>query len=120
MNNVTQQQIKRAFCFVDNFERYGAHKSIAIIDNAQSDYDITIAIPTYKRPALLAEAIDSAINQIDVPANIKYEIFVVDNDPQRESETESLLRNKYSLIKDFSYYKNEKKSSRVWQLESLF
>ena len=44
--------------------------------------DITVAIPTYKRPKYLRQAIDSAINQID--SGVSYEVIVVNNDPQTD------------------------------------
>ena len=56
---------------------------------------ITIAIPTYKRPKYLKQAIDSAVNQKNV--NINYDIIVVNNDPET----------------DMSYIENQYKSSAV-------
>lgn len=50
---------------------------------------IEIVIPTYKRPTLLLEALDSAINQ-DV--DFKYLITIIDNDP--DSSNENLLNKK--------------------------
>lgn len=43
---------------------------------------ITIAIPTYKRPKYLRQAIESAINQID--PGLSYNIIVVNNDPETD------------------------------------
>lgn len=62
---------------------------------------ISIAIPTYKRPLLLKEAIESALNQKDF---LDYEVIVVDNNPDSVIEEE--------IIKSFNnpklfYYKNE-------------
>ena len=63
---------------------------------------ITIVIPTYKRPQLLAMALASAENQTVPPE--EYRILVVDNDPQPNTETEKLVKNEgYSNVK---YYKN--------------
>lgn len=67
---------------------------------------ITIAIPTYKRHQLLREAIDSAINQTNIPC--EYEIIVVDNEVEFESgvysETEEIVKryNDERLL----YYRN--------------
>ncbi|WP_320046299.1 glycosyltransferase family 2 protein [uncultured Ilyobacter sp.] len=63
---------------------------------------LTIAIPTYKRPLLLKEALDSALNQIDY---IDYEVIVVDNDSDSDTETEKLIKS-YNNPK-LLYYKNE-------------
>lgn len=46
---------------------------------------VSIMIPTYKRPELLKEAIESALNQ---KTNIRYEVVVVDNDNDQEIATE--------------------------------
>jgi glycosyltransferase involved in cell wall biosynthesis len=69
-----------------------------------ADAEITICIPTYKRPVLLKDAITSAINQ---NTNIPYKIIVVDNDPDFEN------KEVLNLIKSFNktniaYYKNKK------------
>ncbi|HTZ35757.1 MAG TPA: glycosyltransferase family 2 protein [Stellaceae bacterium] len=47
--------------------------------------EISIVIPSYRRPADLARAIDSALAQQDIP--VAYEIVVIDNDPERSGET---------------------------------
>ncbi len=62
---------------------------------------ISIVIPTYKRPQLLKEAIESALNQKNFS---DYEVIVVDNNPDSVKEEE--------IIKSFNnsklfYYKNE-------------
>lgn len=63
----------------------------------------TIAIPTYSRPVLLCEAIDSALNQ---PVDIEFEVLVVDDNPKRGNETEIVLK-KYESTKNVAYYKNQ-------------
>jgi glycosyltransferase involved in cell wall biosynthesis len=50
-----------------------------IHDNAPESPTLTIAIPTFRRPALLAESIRSAASQY---LNREFEILVVDNDPE--------------------------------------
>lgn len=50
---------------------------------------ITIAIPTFQRPSLLREALDSALAQKSPICD--YEVIVVDNDPDPESETGRLM-----------------------------
>lgn len=62
---------------------------------------ITIAIPTYKRPHLLKEALDSVFSQNDM---FGFDVIVVDNNPERGCETEKLMKS-YDKGK-LSYYKN--------------
>lgn len=90
------------FQIMDNFSENTAIVSIPII-KARLDYipKVTIAIPTYKRSKLLKEALDSALHQIE---HSDFEVIVVDNNPNRDCETERLL-NTYSDQR-LSYYKN--------------
>ena len=86
----------------DNFSKIKEVSSIAIIESKLNcEIRITIAIPTFKRADLLKEAIESAIDQIDYT---NYEIIVVDNNPERLCETETLLMS-YDEPR-LSYYKN--------------
>lgn len=62
----------------------------------------TIAIPTYKRIDLLPYAINSALNQ---EGEVPYTIIIVDNNPEREDETEQFM-SEYSNHPMISYYKN--------------
>lgn len=90
------------FKIVDNFAKNAEIPSIPIIEAAMDFVPkVTIAIPTYKRPELLKLALDSALNQIDYS---DFEIIIVDNDPDRDCETERLL-NTYS-DKRLRYFKN--------------
>ena len=95
------------FKYENNFKKFTHIKSKLVFGDL--DYNenpmVTIAIPTYKRPDLLKQAIDSAINQNDFA---DYEIIVVDNDSDSiiyESETEKLIKS-YGDPK-ILYYKNE-------------
>lgn len=90
------------FHFTNNFADIADVVSICLI-RAKIDYipKITIAIPTFKRPNLLKDAIDSVIAQINY-AN--YDIIIVDNDPERGCPTEKLIHS-YDHPK-LSYYKN--------------
>ncbi len=90
------------FEIVDNFAKTKNIESICIVE-AKLDFTpkITIAIPTFKRADLLKEAIDSALNQID---NSDYDVIVVDNNPERDCETEKLMRS-YKNPR-LGYYKN--------------
>lgn len=88
----------------NNFEKTKQITSISVFE-AKLNFTpkITIAIPTYKRAGFLKEAVDSAINQIGYD---EYEIIVLDNNPERDCETEQLMVS-YNNPR-ISYYKNEK------------
>lgn len=91
------------FQYVDNFAKIKHISSIEIICKRSNLIpQITIAIPTYKRSALLKDALDSALNQTFEEF---YEVIVVDNNPERNDETEKLLAKYTSPL--LSYYKNE-------------
>lgn len=92
------------FKLIDNFAKTVHIPSISIFE-AKLDFvpKVTIVIPTYKRPELLKEAIESALNQEDFK---DYDVIVVDNNPERGCETEKLMIS-YNNPK-LSYYKNIK------------
>jgi glycosyltransferase involved in cell wall biosynthesis len=90
------------FKIVDNFAKTAHYRSIPIIKTTLDFVPkITIAIPTYKRPELLKLALDSALNQTDYS---DFEVVIVDNDPERDCETERLLKT--YTDKRLCYYKN--------------
>ena len=76
----------------------------------------TIAIPTYKRANLLKEAIDSCLAQQTV---VPFVIMVVDNNPERECETERLLQE-YEAIPHLFYYKNTQNVGMTGNWNKLF
>ena len=65
---------------------------------------ITVCIPTYRRPQLLAQALQSALEQTAPPE--AYDILVVDNDPAANTETERMM-GKMRDIPNLRYVKNE-------------
>lgn len=90
------------FRIEDDFVKTKEISSIPIIESILDFIPkVTIAIPTYKRPELLSESLNSALNQ---SCYTDYEVIVVDNNPEKGCETEQLLRS-YS-DKRLSYYKN--------------
>jgi glycosyltransferase involved in cell wall biosynthesis len=89
-------------CMGDNLDRFKNVPSICIMEGVcDNDVKYTIAIPTYKRSVLLKETIDSCLNQKGFD---KYNIIVVDNNPERDDETEIMMRNYKNTI--VSYFKN--------------
>lgn len=65
---------------------------------------LTIAIPTYKRPKYLRQAIDSAVNQ--VASGIDYNIIVVNNDP--ETDMTEVQKAYEGAPVNIRFYTNEK------------
>lgn len=63
---------------------------------------ITIAIPTYNRPKFLRQAIESAINQINV--SVPYEIVIVNNNP--DADMSELVTYYESTSIDVRFYNN--------------
>lgn len=104
------------FKISDNFAKTAKVRSVQII---QSDLGftpkVTIAIPTYKRADLLKETIDSAINQVGYD---DYDIIVVDNDQERNCETEKLMLSFNN--KRISYYKNSENIGMAGNWNRLF
>jgi hypothetical protein len=63
----------------DGFIKFKQIQTDLVWGNNNGDHPlITIAIPTYKRPLLLQEAVKSALSQI---TNVPFEVIVIDNDP---------------------------------------
>jgi len=91
------------FEYKDNFIQYSDIKSKMILGNPNRKNRLfTIAIPTYKRPELLENALISALNQVETD---DCEIVIVDNDC-RSSATEKIVEK--NLNENVYYFKNEK------------
>lgn len=74
-------------------------------DFADQEIQLCISIPTYHRADLLQDALESALSQ---NTHIRFEIIVVDNDCENNSDTVKLMEKyteKYSFI---SYYQNSR------------
>lgn len=84
----------------DHFQQFSSVKS-HLISGSPSHKRVSIVIPTYKRAHLLREALESCLNQSDDD----YNIIISDNVPDRNDETELLIRemNEPKIV----YYKNE-------------
>lgn len=91
------------FAIYDNFNTYSKVKSLLIKKSEVDAPDITIFIPTYKRSLTLRETLDSILNQ---KSDFKYEILLLDNNPERGDETEQLVKSCYYDVPQLSYYKN--------------
>lgn len=89
----------------NNFEKYAHVESKLIIDTCLDlKPHVSIMIPTYKRPHLLKEAIDSAVGQ---KTDVIFEVVIVDNDADAEfSEELKELVGSYKSA-NIRYYRNE-------------
>lgn len=69
----------------NHFARYSHIESELIIDGCQPNLlpDLSVMIPTFRRPHLLKEAIESVVNQTAHGINV--EIVIVDNDAEKKS-----------------------------------
>lgn len=86
----------------DNFKRFADVKSeMRFSDNSIEKPEVTIAIPTYKNPITLYEALESALKQEGAPS---YNIIVVNNDTAEDDEIINKLKSFSS--KKITYYRN--------------
>lgn len=90
----------------NSFKKHEEIKSLMVIDRClEVKPQISIMIPTYKRPHLIKETIDSAVSQ---NSECSFEIVVVDNDSEKEFERELLdIINSYSGV-NIRYFRNER------------
>ena len=90
------------FDYVDSFKLKENVSSQCLFGKQIPGAVITIGIPTFKRSDTLKDALLSAINQ---DCNFSYQIIVLDNNPERDDETEKFMMY-YSKIPNLLYYKN--------------
>lgn len=91
--------------------------SIAVYEHTSVSEIYTIAIPTYKRAGLLRETIQSIFNQTEI--EYQFNILVVDNNPDRNDETE-ILMERYKSNPVVSYYKNSQNLGMAGNWNRLF
>ena len=104
LNFSEQSQIKNIFNYENNFLKNESVDSELIIPSELVDIpDVSVMIPTFKRPELLKYAIQSAITQ---KTNYKYEIVVIDNDDSNCHDVKNLILEFND--KRISYYRNKK------------
>ena len=66
--------------------------------------DISIMIPTYRRADVLKEAIESALHQ---KTQFSYTISVIDNDPDKDLDTDKLMKRYCAEYPNIFYYRNK-------------
>lgn len=88
----------------DCFAKYKHIKSEPVFGKWEDDAPlITIFIPTYKRPDTLQRSLQSALDQ---ETEVPYDILVVDNDPEKQTETEHYMQQICAEHKNVQYFRN--------------
>jgi glycosyltransferase len=96
---------KDLFSYFNNFEKYSHIKSHLIVGSEhEKSVFVSVIIPTYRRPSLLKDAIQSAISQKGFE---DYEIIIVDNDPEQSFKTETQLLVEKLQHPRIKYYKHD-------------
>jgi glycosyltransferase involved in cell wall biosynthesis len=92
---------------INNFKKYEHIQSRLIVDGCDSSLspDITIVIPTYRRPHLIKETIASVIQQSKCDASI--ELVIVDNDAESTDGDLERVVSEY-LPFNIRLFRNEK------------
>jgi len=94
------------FAYHDGFEKYRDVKSHLIFDGGMEEKpQVSIMIPTFRRPDLLRAALESAITQ---KTDIPFEVVVVDNEssPDVSRVVDSIIKS--SKARNIRLYRNEK------------
>ncbi len=93
------------FAYVDNFAKYQHVESVRLYGQHKAvPPKVSITIPTYRRPELLKEAVESAINQDGYE---DYEIIIVDNDITGEFAAQIIEMLKSFASDKVVYYRNQ-------------
>lgn len=103
------------FKYKDSLESIRKIEVTTIFEDYSEDCLYTIAIPTFKRVDDLLMTLNSAINQ---KTDIPYNIIVVDNNPERNDETEVMMKEHYH--QNLSYYKNSENIGMAGNWNRLF
>lgn len=89
----------------DNFSEFSQIKSRLISGNKNRDMaNITFVIPTYKRPEKIRVAVNSILAQ---KTKHSFDIVVVDNEPEKDTDTQKYFESLCKQNGNVLYYKNE-------------
>ena len=103
----------------NNFNIYKEIPSLKIINSTTKKKPyITIAIPTFRRPALLKEAISSALTQKNVKC--EYDIIIVDNDYTSDGFSENEQVIKSFQTNKITYYQNKENLGMIGNWNRCF
>lgn len=90
---------------------------VSIVENRYDDVDYTFGICTYKRASELQDALESIFSQ---KTNIRFNVIVTDNNPERYDETEQLIASKYSNKPNIHYLKNSENTEVAGNWNRMF
>lgn len=76
---------------------------IVILENGEQDPLYTFCVPTFKRSLELRKCLESVFDQ---QTDISYNVIVSDNNPERNDETEKMIRTHFLSHKNLTYVKN--------------
>lgn len=89
----------------------------SIIEHRFDDVEYTFGVCTYKRADQLDEALKSIYSQI---TNLRFNVIVTDNNPERYDETEMLITQKYSGKPNLHYLKNSQNTEVAGNWNRMF
>ena len=112
-----KNEIKKMYDDEDCIFEASKVESFCMFDNrTESVPKYCIAIPTYNRADLLEYAIESCLKQEGFS---DFEVLVVDNNPDKDDETEKFMMN-YKNRKRIAYYKNSKNLGMAGNWNKLY
>lgn len=109
--------MRKIFDYKDSISEIRDVEAITILSEADDCLDYTIGIVTYKRRNDLKEAIDSVLAQ---HGDIKFNLLIIDDCPERNDETEQLIKKEYSNLKNLTYMKNGRNLGQAGNWNRLF
>lgn len=105
------------FDYKDSISEIRDVEAITILSEVDDSLDYTFGIVTFKRRNDLKEAIDSVLAQ---NGDIKFNLLVIDDCPERNDETEQLIISEYSSLKNLTYMKNGRNLGQAGNWNRLF
>lgn len=105
------------FCIGDYSKIENVPYTLVIDNGIAKDAKYTFLMPTFQRSKDLALALNSVIEQ---KTELSFNIIVVDNNPERNDETERLMQRNYNNVKHLRYYKNVENLGMMGNWNRLF
>lgn len=99
------------FVFIEN------EPIVDIIKGSMPDAEYTFGVPTYGRTEELREALESIYNQ---KTTISFNVIVSDNNPVRNDDVETMMRELFGDKKNLHYFKNARNIGSTNNWNRLF
>lgn len=109
--------MSNVFDYKDSISEIRNVEAITILSEVDDSLDYTFGIVTYKRRNDLKEAIDSVLAQ---KGDIKFNLLVIDDCPERNDETEQLISLEYTSLTNLTYIKNATNLGQAGNWNRLF